>query len=394
MLESAAMQTFDVAIVGAGVMGSAAACELAREGASVALIDQSALPNPRAASIDHSKVFRFAYPDRLYVRLAVDSLTRWRELESEIERRLLTQTGALLLGKRRPSFETRCYQALRTEGVEAEMLANHEVSARFPQFNSGAFEYGVYDPSGAILHAETAIRALIDLARRRGVKIIEGERVVAVERGAAPCVSIATESGKKIKCERAMIAAGPWSRKLLPFLADKLETTRQEIVYFEPVGAATSAGEPDSRPGFEPGRFPIFLELESGFYGFPIHYGGAMKIANHHKGAEADPSSADDHVGERFIESCRDFFAEFIPGLVDARVCETRVCIYNNTPDDDFIIDWHPQLDGVLVVTGFSGHGFKFGPTIGRIAADLLLAGSTSHHIDRFRLARFNNEQR
>ena len=116
-----------------------------------------------------------------------------------------------------------------------------------------------------------------------------------------------------------------------------------------------------------------------------------MKIANHNKGAEVDPNSAEDHVGEDFIDRCRAFFSEFIPGLADARVRETRVCIYNNTPDDDFIIDWHPQIDGVLVVTGFSGHGFKFGPTIGRIATDLLLAGRTSFNIDRFRLTRFNN---
>jgi monomeric sarcosine oxidase len=380
------MQTFDVAIVGAGVMGAAAACELAREGARVAMVDQSLLPNPRAASVDHSKVFRFAYPDPLYVKLAVDSLNRWRKIESETGTRLLTQTGALLIGKREPSFETECYEAMRSLGLESEKLDSRQASARFPQFNSGAFAYGVYDPSGAILHAETAVRALIDLARQRGVEILEGERVIEA-RQAGSRVSIVTESGHEIECERAMIASGPWSRKLLPFLEDKLTTTRQEIVYFEP-GPEQSNSSPLS---FEPNRFPIFLELESGFYGFPVHHAGAMKIANHHKGAEVDPDSAEHHVGEQFIERCRAFFAEFIPGLADARVREARVCIYNNTPDDDFIIDWHPQLDGVLVVTGFSGHGFKFGPTIGRIATELLMTGRTSFEIGRFELARLRD---
>jgi monomeric sarcosine oxidase len=380
------MQTFDVAIVGAGVMGAAAACELARDGARVVIADQSPIPNPRAASVDHSKVFRFAYPDPLYVKLAVDSLNRWRKIESEAGTRLLTQTGALLIGKREPSFETECYEAMRSLGLDSEKLDRREASARFPQFNSSAFAYGVYDPSGAILHAETAVRALIDLARKRGVEILEGERVIEARRTRSR-VLIVTESGNEIECERAMVASGPWSRKLLPFLKDKLTTTRQEIVYFEP-GPEQSNTSPLS---FEPNQFPIFLELESGFYGFPIHHAGAMKIANHHKGAEVEPDSADDHVDERFIERCRAFFAEFIPALADARVREARVCIYNNTPDDDFIIDWHPQLDGVLVVTGFSGHGFKFGPTIGRIAADLLQSGGTFFNIDRFRLARFNN---
>jgi N-methyl-L-tryptophan oxidase len=384
------MQTFDVAVVGAGVMGAAAAGELARDGARVALVDQSTLPNPRAASVDHSRVFRFAYPDQLYVKLAVDALERWREIESETGARLLTQTGAVLIGKRRPSFETQCYEALRAEGLKAELLESREVSARFPQFNAAAFEFGVYDASGAILHAERAVRELIVLARRRGAEIFEGERVVAIKQASSSNLSIVAESGQEIVCERAMIASGPWSRKLLPFLEDRLTTTRQELVYFEPIGATITPGGPP-RPSYEPASFPIFLELESGFYGFPIHHAGAMKIANHHKGAEVDPYSTGDQVGSPFIERCRTFFAEFIPGLADARVCETRVCVYNNTPDDDFIIDWHPQVDSALVVTGFSGHGLKFGPTIGRIAADLLLCGRTSFDIDRFRLTRFNN---
>lgn len=384
------MQTFDVAIVGAGIMGAAAAHELVLEGASVAVFDQAALPNPRAASVDHSKVFRFAYPDPLYVKLAVDALKRWRLLESQSGKRLLTQTGALLLGKREPSFETDCHQAMRSLGLESEKLDSRESATRFPQFNSDAFTFGVYDPGGGILHAETAVRVLISLARKRGAVFIEGTRVVEVKQPpGAPNVSIVTGHGHEIECGHAMIASGPWSRKLLQLLEDKLTTTRQEIVYFAPGQDANR-----SETCFEPDRFPIFLELESGFYGFPIHFSGAMKIANHHKGPVVDPDSVEQPVCDAFIRSCRTFFSEFIPALAVAKVRETRVCFYNNTPDDDFIIDWHPQLDRVLVVTGFSGHGFKFGPTVGRIAAELLSSCGTSFNIDRFRLTRFNTRER
>jgi sarcosine oxidase len=375
------MKTCDVAIVGAGVMGAAAACELAREGASVALIDQSLMPNPRAASIDHSKVFRFAYPDPFYVKLAVDALKRWREIESASGARLITQTGALLLGNHEPSFESECFDAMRSLELETDKLDSTQLSARFPQFNSGAVDYTVYDPSGAILHAETAVRALIQLARKRRVEIVEGQRVIDVKQ-AGSSLSALTESGREIRCNGALIASGPWSRKLVPFLERSLTTTRQEIVYFEPKPSDLS---------FEPSKFPIFLELGSGFYGFPIHHAGAMKIANHHKGVEVDPNAAEDQVGEVFVQRCRNFFSQFIPGLADARVRETRTCIYNNTPDDDFIIDWHPELDRVLIITGFSGHGFKFGPTIGRIGAELLMTGRAPFNIDRFRLTRFNN---
>jgi sarcosine oxidase len=366
-------------------MGAAAACELARDGAKVALIDQSAVPNPRAASVDHSKVFRYAYPEAFYVNLAIDALTRWRELESKTGAHVLTATGALLLGRREPSFELDCYEAMRSVEVETEKLDSREATARFPQFNGNAFDYAIYDSSGAILHAETAVRALIDTVRSR-VKIIEGERVAEVASKASR-VMIATDQGNELECECAMISSGPWSRKLLPVLERELTTTRQEIVYFEP--ARQQGGMAFAAP-----RFPIFLELETGFYGFPIHRLGAMKIANHHKGSVVDPDGPEKPVDEQFIGRCRDFFSEFIPNLADARVVETRVCIYNNTRDDDFIIDWHPELDRVLIVTGFSGHGFKFGPTIGRIAADLILNGSTPFDIDRFSFARFNKTER
>ena len=359
-------------------MGAAAACELAREGAKVAIIDQSSLPNPQAASFDYSKVFRFAYPDTFYVSLAVDALKRWRDLEEETGARLLTQTGALLIGKRRPSFETQCYDALHSLELEAEMLEAGQVADRFPQFNAEAFSYAVFDPSGAILHAEAALTAMIDLAKRRGVEVIENQPVTGVEQSGSRVIVTADRTDFVV--ERAMIASGPWTRKLLPFLASKLTTTRQEIVYLKPAKTAQS---------FEPANFPIFIELDSGFYGFPVHKAGAMKIANHHKGPKVDPGSRDDRVDERFIEQCRSFFAEFIPALADASVTDARVCVYNNTPDDDFIVDWHPQSDRTLIVSGFSGHGFKFAPTIGRIASELLLSNQTSFAVDRFRLDRF-----
>jgi monomeric sarcosine oxidase len=370
----------DIAIVGAGIMGAITACELARDGARVALIDQSLLPNPSGASFDHSKVFRFAYPDPLYAGLAVDALNLWRQLERETDSSILTPTGVLMIGRDESSSEKETYSALRSLDLEAELLDSAEVARRFPQFNPATFEFAVYDPNGAMLNAEQAVRAALELARSRGVAIIEAQRVVAVEQLNRASLKIVTESGDEYRCERAAIASGPWTRKLVPFLNSRLTTTRQETVYFEPVRAST--------PGFEQQQFPIFIELDSGFYGFPVHHRGWMKIANHHKGAPADPYQLQEPVRDDFIESCRVFFRRFIPALANAHARETRICLYNNTPDDDFIIDWHPEIENVLLVTGFSGHGFKFGSVVGRIAADLLRSRRTSYNIERFSLQR------
>ncbi len=377
------MQAFDIAIVGAGIMGAAAACELCRAGARVALIDGSRLPNPRAASTDHSKVFRFAYPDALYARMAMDALALWRALEEETGARLLTPTGVLMIGRDESSSETETHETLRSLGLEVELLASDETAARFPQFNSAAFAYSVYDAGGGILHAERAVCALVELARSRGARVIEADRAVGINQSANGRVRVRLESGNEFECSRLLAATGPWSRDLIPLLRNNLKTTRQEVVYFEP--------RPDRARGFEVGRFPIFIELQSGFYGFPVHRAGSMKIANHHKGEPVEMDSFEQEAGEGFIRRCRDFFSEFIPELADARVTETRVCVYNNTPDDDFIIDWHPEIEGVLIVTGFSGHGFKFGSLVGRISAELLLSGQSQYDTERFRLSRFDN---
>ncbi|MEW6208619.1 MAG: N-methyl-L-tryptophan oxidase [Acidobacteriota bacterium] len=363
----------DICIIGGGVMGASAACEVARCGATVALIDQAALPNPRAASVDHSKVFRFSYPDPLYVRMAVESKRLWRAIEDETRSHLLTETGLLLIGRDQPSFEIRCCDTLRSLDLEAEMLDSNETAKRFPQFDKEAFRYSVFDPSGAILHAEKSVRALIDAARRLGVSVIENQRVMGIREGEV------IAQGTRVACGQVMVASGPWTRRLLPEIADKLFTTRQEVFYFEPQ-------QPDD---YEIGRFPVFIELGSGFYGFPVHHRGAMKIANHNKGERIDADLRDETIDEKSVEHCREFFSRFIPGLADARLRETRVCVYNNTADDDFIIDWHQRLKSVLIVTGFSGHGFKFGPLVGRIAADLLARGKTSYPLDRFSFARF-----
>jgi len=373
------MQSFDIVIIGAGVMGAAAACETARGGARVALVDQARLPNPRAASTDHSKVFRFAYPDPLYARLAVQALDGWRALEEEMGVRLLTPSGLLLMGKADSRLEGDTAATLRSLGLEAELMTSQEAAARFPQFDPAAFDHAVLDPSGAVTAAERAVVTLVELARRRGVTVIETARVTGVEPAAGARVKIITEDGGTLEAGGALVASGPWTRRLLPALADHLVTTRQEVVYFEPRAA---------HDAFAVGRFPIFIDFGSGFYGFPIHRAGSIKLGNHHRGraVEMDEELA---VGDEFIARCRQFFAEFIPALADAEVRETRVCVYNNTPDEDFIIDWHQELENVLLATGFSGHGFKFGPVVGRVCAELLLTGQTAFDIRRFSLARF-----
>ncbi len=240
------MPGYDIAIIGAGVMGAAAACELARDGARVALIDQARLPNPRAASVDHSKVFRFAYPDPFYAGLAARARALWLEAEQATETELMTQTGLLMIGSRnaQPGYQDTLdsYNALRSIGLEAEMMTGDEAARLFPQFNADAIEYGVLDPSGAILHAERAVTALINLARRRGASVIENRRVVSIKNREG-LTALTVEPGGVIECRRAMIASGPWTRNLLPEIKKLLRLRGKRCFTSSPVTRRALASE-------------------------------------------------------------------------------------------------------------------------------------------------------
>src|SRR5262249_18573175 len=155
-----------------------------------------------------SKVFRFAYPDPLYARLAVEALAGWRAIEEETATSLLTPSGLLMIGKAASKIESDTARTLAALGLEAEMLSSAAAAARFPQFNPNAFDHAVFDPSGAVANAEAALRSLIALARKRNVQIIEDSRVAGVAPSAGGRIVVSIDGAESIDCRRALIAAG------------------------------------------------------------------------------------------------------------------------------------------------------------------------------------------
>jgi glycine/D-amino acid oxidase-like deaminating enzyme len=155
-----------------------------------------------------------------------------------------------------------------------------------------------------------------------------------------------------------------------------LRTTLQETVYLRP-----------REPGaFGIERFPVFIEARSNFYGFPVHDEGALKLARHEPGEEHGPLSKQGEASREFVETCREFLRSSLPALADATLVRSRLCVYNNTPDEDFLIG--RDRSGMVVCTGFSGHGFKFAPIVGRLCAQVVCGEPTDVDISRFAPAR------
>ncbi len=346
-----------VSVVGAGVMGLAAAFELARRGHRVTVHERDVVGNELASSTDRSKVFRLAYPDPYYVDLGRRALPLWRELERRSGERLLDQCGVLYLDvARREAEETDA--ALAAIGAPHELLAGSAIERRFPAFRVPPATLGAWDPSGGFVRAERAVAALARLVRAEGVEIREHDAVRPLE----------------LDSDAVVVAAGPWSRALLPDLP--LRTTLQETVYATPL-------EPGA---FTPERFPVFIESHSGFYGFPAHADGAVKLALHRRGPAHPALESQAEASAEFIAGARGFWRAFVPALASAPIARSRVCVYNDTPDEDFLIGRHRS--GVMLCTGFSGHGFKFAPLVGRLVAQLVCAEPTDVDMGRFSPAR------
>ena len=369
----------DVLIVGGGVFGASAAVQLRARGASVLLVDPGPLPHPDASSTDISKLVRADYgSDDLYTSLMLEAFRGWRELNVWSGQNLFHETGVLILseGPMEPgSFERESFDLLGRHGRELERLDAQAIHADFPAWREGAYADGYFNVEGGWAESGRVVRALLDRAISEGVVVREGKRIAPIDlsRGEP---GVRTIDGEEISAGHVVLAAGPFTPVLLPELADRLVPIAQSIFHFAPKDPAQF-----STPTFAPWAADIG---RTGWYGFPFHE-GVVKVANHGRGREVDPA-APRAVPEGTEEMFRKFFARALPGLADAPVVRSRVCLYCDSFDGDFFIDRHPERSWLTVAAGGSGHAFKFAPLLGRWIADV--AGGASHPVNRFRWRR------
>jgi sarcosine oxidase len=183
--------------------------------------------------------------------------------------------------------------------------------------------------------------------------------------------------------DRVVVAAGPWTPELIDWLP--LTVERQVHGWFSIAHDAEAGG------WFAPERFPVYVRFseEAGFmYGIPSLDGKTVKVGRHHEGEMTTPKTIRRRVDERDLDPLRLLTAKYLRG-VSGHVMRTLTCMYTNTPDGHFVIDFSPEDGDVVVISACSGHGFKFGPVIGDIAADLVCDGGTRRDISHFSAARF-----
>ena len=372
-----------IVIIGAGIVGLCTAYALLTEGAyRVRVLEQAVVNHNRSTSSSISRLLRFEYgTDAFYSRMVMLSLERWRDLERKTQRTLYTPTGLLTLG--REGDETRReHETIRSLGLASEHLSTQSCRQRFPQFESRNYEFLTYNTEGGILHASACLHALKRAVLELGGEIAETSRVTHIlhDNPNRP-IRLRLHSGEETSADRVVVATGPWVHRLLSSLRIPVETTRQYLLYF--------AGLPNSM--FGTGVFPAFVERH--LYGFPIHKGsnGWLKAATHQFGQPVDPDATVQIEKSVVEQTVRDLHT-LLPALRGAQLAHVEACIYDVSPDEDFILDYLPDDSRIVFATGLSGHGFKFGPLLGHLLSSLISRTTPEVPVGRFHLARFSRQ--
>jgi sarcosine oxidase len=336
-------ERYDVIVAGLGALGSAAAYHLARGGRRVLGFDRLTPPHSEGSHHGRTRIIREAYfEDPRYVPLVQGAYRLWRALERETGQELLREVGGLMIGVPGGSLVAGARRSADEHGLPYETLAPDEVHRRHPALRLDDGMQALHEPRAGVLFPEACVRAHLDAARAAGARLRFGEPITG------------------------------WSADA----RRSLEVERQVLYWLEPAEPAAC----------RPERLPIFLiehEPERYYYGFP-DFGDGVKVAIHHEGQVVDPERVSREVAPDEAALIRDLTRRFLPGASD-RIEDAAVCLYTNTPDRNFIVDFHPDHPRVLLASPCSGHGFKFSSMLGSAVADLIEGRPPSVDLAMFR---------
>jgi len=364
--------TYDVIVVGVGSMGSAACYYLAKAGIKVLGIEQFKLPHEKGSHTGESRFVRMAYfEDPKYVPLLKKAYQNWEHLEEASGKHLFHKTGIVYFG------ET---GSVQTEGVKKsstlhdlpiEFLNNEERKHRFGQFSIPEDFECLFEANAGYVQPELTIETYVELARDLGAKILIKEQVLNWQ---YKDETIHCQTKKDLYIAKKIIfTAGAWTQQLLPELSNKLQATQQALMWFKP-------------ERIEPFLSDVFScwsitdpNYTGMFYGFPIvdRKDPLIKIAYHAHGLDILPDQKVEHASPIEMEPIEFLLKKYLSAF-SGEIVYTKTCLYNYSPDEDFIIDFlDPYNKAVIVACGFSGHGFKFVPMIGQLLKDLALEEKT-----------------
>jgi glycine/D-amino acid oxidase-like deaminating enzyme len=373
--------TTHIAVIGAGAFGGWTALHLLERGARVTLLDAWGPGNSRASSGGETRIMRGTYgPDQPYTEMVARSLKLWQKYERRWKRQFLHRRGVLWMASGRDdAFESGSVEMLRAAKIKFQELSTAQMKKRWPQINFEGIRWGIFEPECGYLDARASCQAVVEAFVAAGGKYRQ-LAVLADGLESGPLRSLALSDGSRVKADSYVFACGPWLGKLFPQAVGGLvQATKQDIFFF---------GTPPGDDRFNDEHLPVWGDHRGRFrYGIPGSDRRGFKVADDTRGPVFDPTDGERVITPDTLKDIREYVGFRFPALKNAPLAETRVCQYEQTPDSHFIIDRHPAMENVWIVGGGSGHGFKHGPAVGEMMAELVLKKRDPEPI--FQLARF-----
>lgn len=370
-----------IAVIGAGAFGGWTALHLLEHGAQVTLLDSWGPGNSRSSSGGETRIMRCTYgPDQPYTELAARALKLWLKYQRQWGKQFFHPTGVLwLVSSQDDAYERGSLPALRDAKVKFAELSTAQMKKRWPQINFSDVHWGIFEPECGYLDARASCQAVADVFIALG-GVYRQLAVLPDGLDDSAFKALTLSDGTRLKADSYVFACGPWLAKLFPQAFGKfIQPTKQDIFFF---------GAPAGDAQFNDNQMPVWGDHgETFFYGIPGNYSRGFKVADDSRGEPFDPTSGERLVSQATLKRVREYVEFRFPAMKDSPLIESRVCQYEQTPDSDFIVDRHPLMKNVWLLGGGSGHGFKHGPALGELMADLILKEKKPN--SRWLLSRF-----
>jgi sarcosine oxidase len=370
----------DVAVIGVGTMGSMTMWQLAKKGVSVIGFEQFGIGHDRSAAGGESRIFRTAYKEGAeYVPLLIQAKKLWNELEQETNHSILTLNGGLTIGDPEEDLVKSVLKSIKEYNLDHEIISYEQAKTRYPQHKLLPNEVMVLDKDAGFIHPEYAVVSAANRALELGATIYTNclvEKMQTFQNGVTLIVN-----GKEFNVGKVIVTAGAWTSRLLPKKNEFLTPKRIVMTWF-----ATKTPEL-----FTPEKYPIFIRNTNGYeiFGIPAIDSSMVKVAliDPYDYVE-NPDQLNRTVDIEDLTKVNQAVKEFFPFLYPDPVrISCHMDVY--TPDEHALAGILKEENNVLVMSGFSGHGFKMSPVMGQIAAELISKGKPSCSIDHFLPERF-----
>lgn len=361
-----------VAVIGAGAMGSAAAWQLSRRGHDVTVFERFERGHANGSSHGDARIFRIAHPSAWWTSLAKLARTDWEDLQGQCGQTLIRRVGGIDHGN--PGLVDEVAAACRAADIPHERLSVAEAAERWPWLRT---DRGVvFHPAAGTTNAGATVLAQLRLAEAAGAEVRDNTPVedLALHDDYA---EVRVQGGSSLRFDRVVVTTGAWTSGLIRhILEDVVELPTLHVTQELPVEYAVREGGPKGDEDWptilhhdvDLTKTTGLVETTRG-YALPTPH-GRVKVGEHHVGTLTDPDHREP-FGPQALAQVNRYVSTWLPGL-DPETANPAPCLYTTTPSMDFIID---RVGPLAVAAGFSGHGFKFVPLVGRTLADLVEGG-------------------